>query len=164
VIPPIEDRLASVVRALTDVILPSLPPEAGLAQEQVQLCIGHLQILRAQYDASLSFETDELADAIALGDALKAIVRGGTATRAAMSALDSALAEGRSASTPSDIRQTRVAIHASIAGLVSAVAADGDEGSRKQLPRTILEHEKPRVLKDRKWFAPFGFDTLPAEA
>ncbi|HMO68292.1 MAG TPA: hypothetical protein PKE25_06450, partial [Novosphingobium sp.] len=65
-IPSIDDRLASVVRALTEGILPHLPADASLAQEQVQLCIGHLQILRAQIDAAPAFEREELADAAAL--------------------------------------------------------------------------------------------------
>ncbi|MDB5577853.1 MAG: hypothetical protein JWR80_3029 [Bradyrhizobium sp.] len=160
--PSVDERIASVVRALTDVILPSLPPEAGLAQEQVQLCVGHLQILRAQLDDAPAFEAGELADVIALGEALGSLCKGGVATGAAMTTLHGALGAGRSATTPGDVRQARVAINAGIASLVAAVSADGDDRSRSRLPRTILEHEKPRVMKDRQWFAPFGFDTLPA--
>lgn len=160
--PSVDERIASVVRALTDVILPSLPPEAGLAQEQVQLCVGHLQVLRAQFDGSLAFEAEELTDVIALGEALGALVKGGSATGTASAALRDALAAGRAATAPAEVRQARVAINAGIAKLVAAVSTDGDERSRGGLPRTILEYEKPRVLKDRKWFAPFGFDSLPA--
>ena len=35
--PNVDERLASVIRALTEVVLPHLPPEASLAQEQVHL-------------------------------------------------------------------------------------------------------------------------------
>ena len=118
--PTIDDRLASIVRALTEVILPHLPPEASLAQEQAHLAIGHLQIIRAQ---------------AALGQAI-------------------ATADG------SDVRGQRQAVHLAVDALIKAAAQDGDGAGRQALAATILAHEAPRALKDRKWFAPFGFDTL----
>jgi hypothetical protein len=39
------------------------------------------------------------------------------------------------------------------------VSEDGADDAKATLSRVILEHEKVRVLKDRKWFQPFGFDT-----
>ena len=48
------------MRALSEVILPHLPAEASLAQEQVHLCIGHLQIIRGQIDEAPAFERGEL--------------------------------------------------------------------------------------------------------
>ena len=72
-----DDRLASIVRSLTDIILPSLPGDAGLAQEQAHLAIGHLQIIRAQLDALPAFEAEELSDARLLGLALLADDAGG---------------------------------------------------------------------------------------
>lgn len=159
--PTVDERLASVVRALSEVILPSLPPEAALAQEQVQLCIGHLQILRGQLDAIPQYEADELADAIALGNAL-ADCQGGAETQAASSALKEAIADGRTADDPAGIRRARVAINSAVAVLVGAVGADGEPDGRRTLSRAILEHESVRALKDRRWLAPFGFDEVPA--
>jgi hypothetical protein len=85
--PNTDERLASIIRALTEVILPHLPPEATLAQEQVQLAVGHLQILRAQLDSIPSYEREELEDSKAIAVALLQSVSGGAQTSAALDAL-----------------------------------------------------------------------------
>ena len=154
--PNVDDRLASVIRALTEVVLPHLPPEASLAQEQVHLSVGHLQILRAQLDVTPAFERDELDDAISIGQALGSAVSGGVQTGKALAALSASVAAAKG----SDVRGERKAIHNCIAELVRSVSADGDAAGKAALTRTILEHEQPRAQKDREWFAPFGFDTL----
>jgi hypothetical protein len=159
--PTVDERLASVVRSLTEVILPHLPPEASLAQEQVQLAIGHLQILRAQLDAVPAFEREELDDAKTVGAALAHEIAGGAVTGAALSALAASIAGADGA----DVRGQTTAINKAVDALVKAVSVDGTNEAKAMLSRIILEHEKVRVLKDRKWFLPFGFDTIldPAE-
>ena len=154
--PNVDDRLASVIRALTEVILPHLPPEASLAQEQVHLSVGHLQILRAQIDAIPAFEREELEDAIAIGKALCGAVSGGAETGKALAALATSVA----AAGGEDVRGERKVISTAVAVLVRAVSADGDAAGKAALSAIILEHEHPRAQKDRHWFAPFGFDTL----
>lgn len=153
-IPSIDERLASLIRALSDVILPALPDDAGLAREQAQLGIGHLMILRGQIDPAPVFEAEELADARALGEALGQTVRGGAASTAALAALGQALAEA------GPDRASRMAINAAIAALVSAVASDGSGEARAALHSTILRHEAARAEKDRRWALPFGFDSI----
>ena len=154
-IPDTDERLASVVRALTDVVLPALPPEAGLAMEQVQLSIGQLQILRSQLDSILSYEADELADATALGSELRGLA-GDDAGRA----LDDALAGAKTAATPGEVRDARKAIHAAIDMVVTTMSRR-PEADRRRLQTTIIAAERKRVVKDRRWYAPFGFDIAP---
>lgn len=156
--PNIDERLASVIRSLTEVILPHLPPEASLAQEQVQLAIGHLQILRLQLDAIPGFEADELTDARTLAAALVGAVDGGPATRAAIEALRGA-AEAATG-TGAQGRDALRAVHGRIEGLIGAVSIDGAPAAGDRLHRTILDHESLRVSKDRRWFLPYGFDTM----
>jgi hypothetical protein len=151
-IPSVDDRLASVVRALTDVVMPSLPPEAGLAQEQLQLTIGHLQILRAQLDATPDYEAEEAADVRALGQQLLGAGGGGAATSSALAALKSAM------EAKAGPREDRIAIHTAIDALIKACSNDGSDAFRAQIGKIIVTHQTPRTMKDRKWFAPFGFD------
>jgi hypothetical protein len=158
--PTTDERLASIIRSLTEVILPHLPSDASLAQEQVHLAIGHLQILRSQIDAIPAFEQDELDDAIAIGRALVEGVSGGAATGAASEALNDAVF----AADGNDTRGQATAINLAIDALVKAVSSDGEEGARHSLSSIILKHEARRVPKDRKWFLPYGFDTLEMPA
>ena len=154
--PNVDERLASVVRALSEVILPHLPPEASLAQEQVHLCIGHLQILRAQIDAVPAFEREERDDAMMLARDLADVIDGGAKTTAALNGMRAAL----QASAMDDVRGGRKAVLEAIDALVKATSCDGTQAAKAALSATILRHETQRTLKDRQWFAPFGFDTL----
>ena len=146
--PDVDERLASVIRALGDVVLPSLPPEAGLAQEQVQLAIGHLRILRGQIDGMAAFERDELAAARALATELLAIGPGDAT-------LAGALADGSDAVSPADVRAGRRAIHAAIDRFVAVMPAD------PRLDDAIIRAEEARSTRHRILFAPFGFDVAP---
>ena len=150
-IPDTDERLASVIRALTDVVMPALPPEAGLAQEQLQLCLGQIQILRAQLDLIPAFEAEELADALALARSLMA--------QHDDAELRKAIVEAESATSPTGIRDARKAVHAAIATLI-AQSAGRSPADRWQLHEVVLRAETLRATKDRHWFAPFGFDTI----
>lgn len=157
--PNTDERIASVIRSLTEVILPHLPPEASLAQEQVQLAIGHLQILRLQLDSIPGFEAEELADTQRLAEELAAGIAGGAETEAALGAVRAALADGGG-----DVRASLTGVNRAVEKLVQAVSVDGDADAKQRLFGIILEHESARVEKDRRWFLPYGFDTMePAE-
>jgi hypothetical protein len=152
--PSTDERIASVIRALSEVILPHLPPEASLAQEQTHLAIGQLQILRMQLDAIPAFEREELEDAKAIGAALANVLVGGKAT-------DTALAELRTALTGADgtdVRGQTNAINLAIDLLVRAVSSDGGDEAKAKLSEIILKYENVRAQKDRLWFMSFGFD------
>lgn len=154
--PNVDERIASVIRSLSEVILPHLPPEASLAQEQAHLCIGHLQILRAQIDKVPAFEREELDDALGVARELSTKVTGAEHTKAAVTAINSAVA----ASDGSDVRGERKRVLQAIDTLVKAVSTDGSPEGKSAASRLILQHEAARSLKDRQWFAPFGFDAL----
>jgi hypothetical protein len=154
--PSVDDRLASIIRSLTDIILPALPREAGLAQEQTQLAIGHLKIIRAQLDSTPAYEIDELVDARTLAAALLSKGAGGRATTAAMSALS---AEVKQDSGDEHPRQTRVRINRAIDELIRRLAVDGTPEFRAFAADTVIRLQGERSLKDRKWFALMGFDS-----
>ena len=154
--PYFDERLASIIRALSEVVLPHLPPEASLAQEQVHLTLGHLQIMRAQLDQLHDYEREELADYVTLATALCSAVTGGQKTRSALAELTQSV----SSSASQDVRAARKAVNQAVDGLVKACAIDGAPGAHETLSGLILTHEHARIQKDRKWFAPFGFDTL----
>lgn len=152
--PTTDERLASIVRALTEVVLPHLPAEASLAREQVQLAVGHLQILRSQLDAIPDFEREELADAIAVGRALADAAAEAAGPAAAALRTMIAAADGR------DVRGQRRGIHAGVDRVIRDVWASGGAAAKASLTDIILSHERDRAQKDRRWFLPYGFDTM----
>ena len=154
-IPTIDERLASVVRALSEVIVPHLPEDASLAREQAQLAIGHIQIIRSQLDAAPAYEREERDDAAALGAALLAAFPPARHDCPALATLDHEIRF-----TKSDAREDRKAINAAITGVIEALGASDCRETSAALSRTVLDFEAKRTEKDRRWFAPFGFDTI----
>lgn len=151
--PSVEDRLASIVRAMNDIILPALPAEESLARDLSQMIIAHLQILRAQVDEAPKYEQEELSDAQALGRALLEKGDGGKEVQAALSALRKAIDGGGAGP-----RQARAAIYHAIDAVIRKTAIDGGAAFQKQLPDILITLQYARAMKDRTWFAPMGFD------
>lgn len=147
-IPSVDERLASLIRSLGQVVLPHLPPEASLAQEQVHLALGHLQILRAQIDRVPAFEAEEAADAAAHAGALADL--GGPAA--------AELAAAVASPEPARPRDRVAALHDAIDGYIAAAWELGDAAHRAAVTALVLAREDIRVQKDREWCAPFGFD------
>ncbi|GGY90039.1 hypothetical protein [Novosphingobium colocasiae] len=154
-IPTIDERLASIVRSLSEVIVPHLPEDASLAREQAGLIIGHVQIIRSQIDDAPAYEQAERDDAAALGQALLAEFPADRYGAAAMDALKQAITL-----TTSDVRESRRAINTAIEAVIQAISAGTCAASKSRLSSIILDFEDTRTQKDRKWFAPFGFDTI----
>jgi hypothetical protein len=154
--PSIDDRLASIIRALTDIVLPGLAEDASLAREQLTLAVGHLSILRRHIEAMTAFETAELDDANQLATALLAVAEGGSGTGSAKRELEAILAQAREGE---HVRETRKRVNAATERLVHEMLVDGSETCRKRLPHILIPQQASRSLKDRRWFALMGFDS-----
>jgi hypothetical protein len=154
--PSIDDRLASIIRSLTDIVLPGLAEDASLAKEQLSLTVGHLSILRAHIEAMTAFEIGELEDANQLAAALLGIAEGGPSTRHAKHDLEIVLAQARDGE---HVRETRKRVNAATDRLVHEMLVDGTETCRKSLPSVLIPQQASRSLKDRRWFALMGFDS-----
>ncbi len=152
--PSVRDRLGSVVRALSGVVLPALPKEAGLAQEQVMLAIGHIQIILAQMDAAPAFEAEEAADLKNMAEAVISSAKGGAATTKAVNNL-TAYISNTAGSSPGE--QT-AALQNGIDIVLIALAKDGEPASRSAVAAAVLKQGAVRADKDRRWFAAMGFD------
>jgi hypothetical protein len=152
--PSVKDRLGSVVRALGGVVLPALPKEASLAQEQVMLAIGHIQIILAQMDAAPAFEEEEARDLERMGKDIAQSARGGPKTVVALAALEKALDESKGKAADARTLSAQDAIDA----VLLALAEDGDGAARSAVTNLVLEQGAARAEKDRRWFAAMGFD------
>ncbi|XUU60564.1 hypothetical protein ACRAQ6_13535 [Erythrobacter sp. HA6-11] len=151
--PSIDDRLNSVLRALETVVLPALPPEASLAQEQVMLAMGHLQIIQAQRDVTPAYEEGELEDITAMARAVLEVGDAPAAVSSASQALADALnSEGALA------RNKAESIRGAIDGLLVTARQAGASEYHRALAQIILPLGRARARKDREWFAPMGFD------
>lgn len=159
-IPSVDLRLASMIRAMGDVILPALAAD-GFATEQAKLMLGHLHILRAQVDDAPEYERLELGAARRLGGALRDIAAGGSRTMEAASALAEAVAA--TAERPAEVRAGRSAINGAIERLIEAASEDGEPGFRAEALRLVVRAEAVAADRGRAWFAASGFEGAGGE-
>jgi hypothetical protein len=147
--PSIEHRLDSMIRAMSEIVIPALGPDSGLAKEQAGLVLGHLHVLRQQIDQAPRFDRVENDHLKALGASLVAIAEGGSETRHAIGQLVEALGAG-----PGDDNATGLAIEA----LIRAAAVDGSTSFRKGLAPLVLDHGRKSSDRNRVWFAGMRFE------
>ena len=161
-IPRADERIATMVRALTDVVLPAIDPGNSLAQEQARLIVAQLLVLSGQRDEVL-LDRLELGGEIALARDLLAVAAEGARSEAAQAALRNALSEV--ADRPDDEPvAARGIVRAGIEALVRAASDDGGEALRQATWTRVLAHASEQAERGRAWFAAAGFDDRPMPA
>jgi hypothetical protein len=143
--PSIELRLQTMVKAMADVILPAIAPENALAREQAQLMTAQLRMIAKQWPRAAEYDALELRDIAALAERLCARVTGGAETRGAAESL-AALLRRREAEPTSAAREGRAAIANAIDALIRASVVDGDEAFRRMSSDAILEYSGLQAL------------------
>lgn len=81
--PSIGLRLATLRRAVNEVILPAIAPDNALAREQAQLVAAHLELLARQLDDAPRIDAALARGTAALALTLSACASGGPRTQAA---------------------------------------------------------------------------------
>lgn len=152
-LPSIDVRLKNIVKAVEAVIMPALPADEKLAQEQARLIIGQIGMLKDQWKDAVRYEAGSYRQMRDLAQALMAQVDD---EQAGM--LDAALL--RTADTDQlDIDALNAAICV-IGKAVDAVILG--EGGRKPLSpaarRVILDYGEKDALRSRVWFKGNGID------
>ena len=151
-------ELKSVLRALTEVILPAVDGDNALAIEQTQLVIGMLQLMAARLPLQFRYDCDELARLVTLCETLAAHDADGTLSTACR---DGAAVLARAKASPDEVLASVRALRAASGALIGSAYRDGDEATRAALSREVLAHAEQQLLRERAWFAPQGWESQP---
>lgn len=157
--PDIDLRLKSVLKALTDVILPALPAEQRLAQDQARLVIGHLAIIAEQWQVALRFELENLALACELASDLAPLN------------VDSALADRLIAAlaTAADVDRSDYAAvsaaHHALKSVIDHLIADEHRSATMPpaMMAAVLRYNRRRAPRERIWHGGAKLDPDAAE-
>ncbi|MBL6749512.1 MAG: hypothetical protein ISP90_03285 [Nevskia sp.] len=158
-------QLQTVIKAMTDVVLPAVDPANKLAQEQAQLVVGMLSLLLQRLPLQYRYDRDELQRYLQLARELSA-VRGGAQTQAALADLSAGAAAGagvlqRAAADPAELEAAVLELRAKVGELIGAANADGEPASLPGLQRSVLAAAKVQTARERAWLAPTGFEADP---
>jgi hypothetical protein len=159
-------QIQSVLKALTDVVLPAVDPHNKLAQEQLRLVIGTLSLMQQQLPLQFRFDCDELRRLLALCRQLQPLVpdRPGPRTAAAVLESQTRLAAGvleRAQAGPAEVEQAVRALRACSGELITQVFEAGEPGSRQAVQDAVLRASREQLLRDRAWVLPQNWEPDP---
>lgn len=151
-LPNIDVRLANCIKALEQVVIPSLPEDERMAREQALLVIGHLRMIGEQWKHALRFETASL-------EAMSALAR---SIAVSDPGFGGELADALAASEAIDRRDID-AVEAAICRVGAAIdqAILGGDGTAALSPTAvsaILDYGEKQALRERTWFKLCGLD------
>lgn len=152
--------LASIVRALRDVVVPAVDPANARAREQLRLAIDYLEFHGARLDHLHARARHALRHRIAMASALLDIPGGPTPLVGALESARRVHADAE-AGTP-QVRAAAEALAAAIASLVREAAGMAPD-ARERIEHCVLAGTAPEIDLERAWYLPLGFDPDPRD-
>lgn len=161
-----EYLLPVIAKTLQDVVLPVLDEHQQVAQEQLKLAIGFLNILASNGPLQFAFDVDELKRLTDLAESLQHAVGGSAANDAALGAAR----EVRDAvgTDPANIVLATRQLRSSVCDLIERGHDRGDKALDSTILGLIDRFSREQLDRERAWVLPMGFengqDAVPAIA
>ncbi len=159
-------QIQSMIKALSDVVLPAVDPANKLAQEQTRLVLGTLALMAQQLPLRFQFSCDELSRLLKLAGVLRQVAHGGPKTSACVETMALATAAASRAleqaqSGPDAVGQAVREMRATTSQLVRSIYIDGDAAALKQVEAAVLAMSGEQLLRDRSWVLMQGWEPDP---
>jgi hypothetical protein len=159
--------IPTMLKAMTDTVLPAVDPENKLALEQARLVIGMLHLISGRLPLLYRYDRTELRHYVDLAKRLTAESRGGSRTVAAARELSSAANEGAGAlervgADPVDLESRLLDLREKVGALVQCLNEDGDAESRQMVRRIVIAASRSEIERARAWILPQGWEADPA--
>lgn len=163
-----EIQIASIIKAMKDVVIPAIAPDNRPAIEQSQLIIGLLSLLSSQLPVQFRFDRDELARLSASAAALHDIAAGEADIRTSAETLASAQARAadivnRCTVEPADLTASVRELRAAISETLRELAGTTNVEAQLQAERIVLEMSREQLLRDRSLMKLQGWEADPAK-
>ena len=160
-----DNGLRAAVKALTDVVAPSIDPTDPLAKEQLRLVVDYLQFVRSRLDFLHDRARFEMNHHLATARALQAL--GAPFSAENRDLLDATVSAGLQtqasveASTVS-VKEVSASLAAIARELVREAASFAPE-LRGPIERCVLLAADEIIRFERSWYLPLGFDPAPGD-
>lgn len=162
-----EVQLAAMIKALTDVVIPSVPKENKLAVEQASLVVGMLKLMQDQLPIQFRFDRDELRRLVDTAARLAAVRTTDAATSAAIEHVGvpcdrAAGVLERSQAGPQDLHASILEMRTALCALIDVAANSADIGGRDQIESILMSMSREQLLRDRALMKPQRWEPNPA--
>ncbi len=161
-----EIQIKSVLKAMTDVVMPALDPANQLAQEQVRLCMGLLDLLSRQLPLQFRFDCDELARLRSMGEQLLPLADPQAVDAPTLQTLAAAIRVSgdvlsRAKADPAEVVDSVRALRAVTGAVVQKACAGGLRSDTQRIERIVLDTSREQLLRDRTWLLAQGWESDP---
>lgn len=153
-------QIQSIIKSLTDVVLPALDPDNKLAQEQSRLIVGLLGLMASQLPLQFRYDCDELSRLLRFADDLQREAGITDATLAAQRARGADVLE-RARSGPDQVLQAVRDLRASTGALISRVFEGDDAAAQDRVQKAVLAMTSEQLLRERSWLKTQNWEPDP---
>ncbi|WP_404477952.1 hypothetical protein [Novosphingobium sp. BL-52-GroH] len=160
-VPDTRMRLATILKALNDIVGPAIPAEATFVHEQLALICKSLAIAIDHSAHEYAFVVCDAADVMSLARDLLAVMAEDFPGRTQLADLVARGEKVVPGSMPDHIglegflRELKLAIETTTADLFT----DPEDGRLRQMQRLILDHGDRQTLRERSWTIATGFES-----
>lgn len=156
-------QIPTLIKAMTDVVLPALDPNNKLAQEQGQLILGSLHLIAQRLPLQYRYDRHELGSFLALAEQLEQMSSGAPELAVSIAALRASSKQGRevlarAGAEPSELESANLAMRDSIGAITQAGSALPDDARRKRVESAVMAHAREMLLRERAWLAMQGWE------
>jgi hypothetical protein len=153
--------LVSAIKSLRDVVAPAVDPANKLAQEQVQVAIGLLNLLAQRLPQQFRFACDELQRLLELASSLHALV-----IAASNAALSETIALGadvlrRAQADPHELKTAIRALRETTSARIDVLYHMASPDEKSQLKKLVLDYSTEQLKRDRAWVITQGWEEHP---
>ncbi len=159
-------QIQTVIKALTDVVLPAVDPNNKLAQEQAKLAIGMLQIALQRQPLMYRYDRDELTRYLSLAEALQHEAESLPAAHDALRALAASAKAGadvlaRAGAEPGELEDANFELREKVGALVTLACSSTPISELKPITGLVNAHAKAQLLRERVWLIGQGWEADP---
>lgn len=158
--PAIDLRIRSMIKALSETVLPAVDQDNKAALEQLHITLGSLALLNDQIDHAYAFEVADLRDLVAFITGLAGQAGAMAASSRAAVAEAQALADGGPVSL-TRLRDAGNAVRAAITDEIGLAYARLDSAAVARLQSWLLANTMRPIARERAFVAATGFDVFP---
>ncbi|MES2492043.1 MAG: hypothetical protein V4579_02035 [Pseudomonadota bacterium] len=158
--PGFDLRIRSMLKALSETVLPAIDPVNKAAVEQLHITLGSLALLGEQVDHAYAFEMADLHEMVGLIAGLPALAGGTAAATRDVAARAQALSAGPPVSL-AQVRDINHDLRSAIVDEIEAAYARLDGAAAGELDRWLLQQSASQIGRERAFVAGTGFDVFP---
>lgn len=154
-------QIQSMIKALTDTVMPALDPDNTPAQEQAKLIVGMLQLMRKQLPIQFQFDCDELERLIGFSQSLREIDNESKDERVLQSEECAKRVLDGAGSSPEDLELSIKRLRSEIGQRITRLYSTLESSKQKQLKDLVLATSREQLIRDRSLLLQQGWEPDP---